>query len=464
MSQVLFSLSGATRALRGTHSARAPVTCTDIVAFTGAFALGTHVLGTYVWGAWSRVRYLCQKYTALVAVSALLCLGFVVLGLLAGFVPQREDPEVRRRVSPAVAVLHAIDMPPLAGQSFAPDRGYALRRAVSPLQALPAQLTVPDENSRSYGERPVGSHGEQGNSQHLVMFLDEGVSLATVDGPKALEALDMNAPLTPLLPLDGSLEAPLLATFQPAEYGESLDSTGQPLRWKEQYYASLRRVDPECQPAPERVDPAPLEKALLAALPALRSGEGASRPSLRPFDSENTFTRARRYKHLIEQAAQRFGLNHSLVYAIIHNESNFAPLLVSNRSAMGLMQLLPSTAGGEVHTFLYGHPGKVSFSDLSNPETNIRYGTAYLYLLLNRHLAQVRDAKSREYCAVASYNMGPNGFLRIFSADRDAAIEMINQMTPDEVYTRLTQHLPVMETRYFVAKVTRSRAEFAAFE
>lgn len=453
MSQVLLTPSGAARAIRGTHAARAPVSCTKIIACAPALVLG----------ACAYLRHLWLKYTALMTVLGLLCLGFVVLGLLAGFVPQREGPEVRRRVSPAVAVLHAADMPPLAEQSFAPDRGYALRRAVSPLQAPPAQLVTPDENSMGNGESPVGLRKETANSPHLVMFLDEGVSLATVDGPKALEALDMNATFAPLLPLDGSVEAPLLATFQPAEYGETLDSTGQPLRWKEQYYASLRRIDPECQPASSYTDPAPLEKALLAALPALRSGEGA-RPALRPFDSENTFSRARRYKQLIEQAANRFGLNHTLVYAIIHNESNFSPMLVSNRSAMGLMQLLPSTAGGEVHTFLYGHPGKVSFSDLSNPETNIRYGTAYLYLLLNRHLAQVRDDKSREYCAVASYNMGPNRFLRIFSADRDAAIEMINQMTPDEVYTRLTQHLPVMETRYFVAKVTRSRAEFAAFE
>lgn len=435
MSQLLTPV-GATRVFARARLPQAAMACADIAAF-----------------AFGRMVHLYRKYTALVAIAGVLCTVVLVLGLLAGFVPQREGPEVRRRVSFAVAVLHAADIPPHAAHSFAADSGYAVRRAVSRTEALPAPLQVPEENEG------VDNNGRR----QLVVFLDEGVSLATVDGPRPLESLEMDYNFAPLLPMDGSIESPFLSAVLPAEYGESLDTVGRPLRWKDQYYASLRRADPECQIMDADDSRPPLEQALLAALPALRR-EAALSPNLRPFDSQDAFTRARRYKQLVEQAAGRFGLSLDLVYAIIHNESNFAPVLVSNRSAMGLMQLLPSTAGGEVHTFLYGHPGKVSFSDLSNPETNIRYGTAYLHLLLNRHLAQVRDIKSREFCAVAAYNMGPNRFLRIFSADRDSAIEMINQMTPEQVYTRLTQHLPVMETRYFVAKVTRSREEFAAFE
>lgn len=387
----------------------------------------------------------CHKHRAEAGMVCVLCA--VVLGLLAGFVPQREGAEIRRRVSFSVAKLHSSDIPPMANQSFAPDPGFAVRRSVSHVLAAPAQLDV----RTTSGQR------------NLVVFLEEGVSLSTVDGPKTIEGVDLAYAFMPVLPLDGTPDAPMLSGTLPAEYGESLDSRGRPLRWKEQYYASVQRADRECQPRILRLEPPLLEKNLLAALPGLRV-HAAGEPNLQPFDSQNTFSRARRYKSLVEQAAQRFGLSLDLVYAIIHNESNFAPVLVSNRSAMGLMQLLPSTAGGEVHTFLYGHPAKVTFADLSNPETNIRYGAAYLHLLLNRHLAQVQNKISREYCAVAAYNMGPNRFLRIFAADKDAAIEMINNMSPAEVYTRLTQHLPIVETRYFVAKVARSREEFAAFE
>lgn len=395
----------------------------------------------------ARGSALCLQHRGKAALLCTVCvLCAIVLGLLAGFVPQREGAEIRRRVSPAVAKLHPADMPPMANQSFAPDPGFSVRRAVSHVLAAPAPLEM-----------------AQGNKQRaLVVFAEQGVSLATTDGPKTVEGLDLAYGFVPVLALDGSPDAPLLSGTLPAEYGESLDDSGRPLRWKEQYHASVRQADRECQPSLARAV-LPLEKTVFTDLSGFRA-HAAGAPNLLPFNAESTFTRARRYKALVEKSAQRFGLSLDLVYAIIHNESNFAPVLVSNRSAMGLMQLLPSTAGGEVHTFLYGHPAKVTLTDLSNPETNIRYGTAYLHLLLNRHLAQVENKTSREYCAVASYNMGPNGFLRIFSADRADAINIINSMTPEEVYTRLTQHLPIMETRYFVAKVARSREEFASFE
>ena len=79
-------------------------------------------------------------------------------------------------------------------------------------------------------------------------------------------------------------------------------------------------------------------------------------------------------------------------------------------------------------------------------------------------MVQVRNPVSREYCAVAAYNMGPNRLLRMFASDRTQALEIINGLTPEEVFRRLTRELPVTETRFFVAKVARSRGEFAAFQ
>ena len=80
-----------------------------------------------------------------------------------------------------------------------------------------------------------------------------------------------------------------------------------------------------------------------------------------------------------------------LVLAIKVTDSAFQKDAVSASSAMGLMQLLPSTASDEVHRFLYGRPGDVGYEDLRVPETNIRYGTAYLHILLNRYFGGVRD-------------------------------------------------------------------------
>lgn len=374
---------------------------------------------------------------AIIGLVAGLCASTVLLGLLAGFVPQHEGPEIRRRASNTVVVLRAEDFPaPIVASS---EGGYRWSVRES---AVPPGASVPPASAGSTALR-----------ENVVMFLEEGVSLLTAGHPKLVGSDVAADAFIPLLPLDGSPDHLFLVAAPPADYGETLDIGGRPVRWLAVQDAGIRRLDPECDLSHP-----------VASLPSIREEQILPLPRMRAFNTGDTFTRARRYKELVERSARRFGLSTDLVYAIIHNESNFSPVLVSSRSAMGLMQLLPSTAGGEVHKFLYGRPGKVSFADLANPEVNIHYGTAYLHLLLNRHLGQVRNPVSREYCAVAAYNMGPNRFLRMFASDKTQAFEIINNLTPEEVFRRLTRELPVTETRFFVAKVARSRGEFAAFQ
>ena len=119
-----------------------------------------------------------------------------------------------------------------------------------------------------------------------------------------------------------------------------------------------------------------------------------------------------------------------------------------------------SPDGGEVHRWL-GRTGKPSPSLLLHPETNIKYGTAYMYLLQNRHLSAIADPQSREYCAIAAYNIGTGGMLRTFGKSRDAAFETINAMTPEQVRNTLLKKLSSRETKAFLAKVLKSRERFS---
>ena len=130
--------------------------------------------------------------------------------------------------------------------------------------------------------------------------------------------------------------------------------------------------------------------------------------------------------------------------------------------ADGLMQLLPSTASDEVHRFLYGTRGNVGFNELAVPEINIRYGTAYLHILMTRYFQDVRDPVAREYCTVAAYNMGPNRFLRYWGATNAEAVARINSLSVPDLYRRLTVELPVRETRSYVAKVQHMNLSGAA--
>jgi len=99
-------------------------------------------------------------------------------------------------------------------------------------------------------------------------------------------------------------------------------------------------------------------------------------------------SRAAAYDHLIETYARRHGLSADLVRAVIKAESAFNPYAISPKGAMGLMQLMPSTAAtyGVLNPF--------------DPEENIRAGVAYLRHLLDRYEGKLE-------LALAAYNAGP---------------------------------------------------------
>lgn len=64
------------------------------------------------------------------------------------------------------------------------------------------------------------------------------------------------------------------------------------------------------------------------------------------------------------------------------------------------------------------------------PKSISATGTAYLHILLTRYFQDVSDPLSREYCAVAAYNMGPNRFLRLYGKTGEEAVARINDLAP----------------------------------
>lgn len=159
------------------------------------------------------------------------------------------------------------------------------------------------------------------------------------------------------------------------------------------------------------------------------------------------------YMDLISQASKRFGLSPQLIYAIMRTESAFNPFAVSNAGAMGLMQLVPGTAGNEVHAYLTGKAGRPTTKMLFNPESNIEYGSAYLHLLATRYFAAVSDRASRELCMIAAYNAGPRAVFKVFGSTLEAAVNTINAQTPDQLFRTLSRKMPAEETRQYIGKV-----------
>ncbi|WP_288907473.1 transglycosylase SLT domain-containing protein [uncultured Desulfovibrio sp.] len=352
-----------------------------------------------------------KRRTALLLLMLGLLTALLVLGLLAGFVPQTEGPELRRRANPRVVSLTPADLPAPIVPLGDGARQWAVRR--------PVTAASPKAGAAQGRAGPAAPHGAW--------------------PPELRAAVGEPGGFAPLLSLDGA-SPPLLLGSLPPLYGDALDTGGRPLRWLTGP-GTLAGYSPWQPPAPQAVAP-PF------------TGEDASPAALH--------ARAARYRRLVENFARRYDLDTDLVYAIIHSESDFSPTLVSNKSAMGLMQILPDTASDEVHPFLYGHRGEIGFDELRVPEVNIRYGTTYLHILLTRYFAGVEDELAREYCVVAAYNMGPNRFLRLYGATDAAAVARINTMSATELYADLTSRLPARETRFYVAKVRRMKDHYAA--
>lgn len=96
---------------------------------------------------------------------------------------------------------------------------------------------------------------------------------------------------------------------------------------------------------------------------------------------------SRAYDDLIATEAGRHGLPPALVKAVIAAESNFDPQATSPKGALGLMQLMPSTAE------------LLGVDDAFEVRENVRGGTRYLAAMLERY----GDWSH----ALAAYNAGP---------------------------------------------------------
>lgn len=173
-----------------------------------------------------------------------------------------------------------------------------------------------------------------------------------------------------------------------------------------------------------------------------------------PLALQSPHPKSAQYKKHIENAAKRFGLSPRLIYAIMRTESAFNPFAVSNAGALGLMQVVPDSAGNEVQTYLTGKAGKPTISMLFDPKSNIEHGSAYLHLLATRYFSGVVNSTSRELCMIAGYNAGPRAVFRAFNTNNaETATNAINALSPDELFTRLSRRMPAEETRQYVGKV-----------
>jgi len=138
----------------------------------------------------------------------------------------------------------------------------------------------------------------------------------------------------------------------------------------------------------------------------------------------------------ILESSTRYQINPYLIAAVINAESGFDPTTRSSAGAVGLMQVLPSTAReladrGAVDAATYPP------EELSDPAVNIEYGTAYLRQLIRRY----HEVET----ALAAYNAG---------------LRHVDEWADKGGDIRDAIEFP--ETRHYVLRVVRGRDRYEA--
>jgi len=131
-----------------------------------------------------------------------------------------------------------------------------------------------------------------------------------------------------------------------------------------------------------------------------------------PVEAGNSTLRPSEINHMVEQTASRLQVDPQLVQAIIKVESEYDPKAVSNKGAMGLMQLIPETAQ------------RFGVENPFNPKENIEGGVSYL-----RHLLDLFGGDLP--LSLAAYNAGEgavqrSGGIPSFAETRDYVRKVTN--------------------------------------
>jgi soluble lytic murein transglycosylase len=138
----------------------------------------------------------------------------------------------------------------------------------------------------------------------------------------------------------------------------------------------------------------------------------------------------RPYDSIVRAAARLTNLPDTSIYAVMRQESLYRPDAGSSAGALGLMQLLPSTAKRAARRWDLRTPSR---GDLLDPAVNVPIGAAELRSLIDRFDGQ-------ELAAYAAYNAGPGAARRWLPAtpiDADIWVE----------------NIPFNETRAYVQRV-----------
>jgi len=143
----------------------------------------------------------------------------------------------------------------------------------------------------------------------------------------------------------------------------------------------------------------------------------------------------KKYEEIVNIYAKEYNVEENLIFAVIKAESNFNEKALSNKKAIGLMQIMDETAKDVARKYKIEININDIEKELINVNNNINIGTKYLSILLEKY--------QNNGIAVAAYNAG------IGTVDNWIEKGIIKEDGSD------IENIPYKETNNYVRKILR---------
>lgn len=147
----------------------------------------------------------------------------------------------------------------------------------------------------------------------------------------------------------------------------------------------------------------------------------------------------KKYETEIALVCNKFDIPQYTMYALVNTESSFNPNAKSHAGAIGLTQILPSTA----QYICNKNNLKYSDFDLYQPLDNLYLGAMYLRYLINKF--------NNTYTALAAYNAGET-IVRNWLSNKKHSYDNIS-----------LYHIPYPETSNYINKIKTAEKNYIKF-
>jgi membrane-bound lytic murein transglycosylase MltF len=166
--------------------------------------------------------------------------------------------------------------------------------------------------------------------------------------------------------------------------------------------------------------------------------------------TKKTFSNVNALKAPFLKYAQRYNLDWLLLIAQGYQESLLNQKLVSNKGAVGVMQVLPSTAAGK----------PFYIRDIRNVDNNIHAGVKYMRWLIDTYFSDPGlDQLNRHLFALAAYNCGPG---RVIQLRKMAKAKGLNPNLWFDNVELMSAKVIGRETNQYVSNIYKFYASYRA--